>query len=274
MAGLDRMIRVAATTKLVPEARPFRIDSPGSKDAVLLLHGFTGHPRELSTVGACLAKAGFTVLAPRYPGHGTNRRDFLASSARDWLRRAVDSYLDLAAEFDKVHVLGHSMGGLIATIVAAAFKAPRLVLLAPAFDFPDSGVALSPFLAPFIPVLRRGRPLPESERDPARRKLHADYWSDDLVAGAANLNRILRRARRDLPRLVSDILVLVGDKDDVVLPSVGAYVQKRAGAAASIEARSIAGAGHIFPFDSYADEAAGLVMAWMTKNPARRAGPA
>ena len=133
MSKLDHLFKTKAITRLVPEARPFRTDPAGAKAAVLLLHGFTGIPRELSIVGASLVDAGYAVLAPRYPGHGTNRADFMATSAEDWVRRAIDSYLDLRAEYDTVHVLGHSMGGLIATIVAVTFNSPRLVLLAPAF---------------------------------------------------------------------------------------------------------------------------------------------
>jgi carboxylesterase len=263
MAGIDRMVEALAGTRLIAEARPFRLEVSGAKEAVLLLHGYTGNPRELATLGSSLAQAGYTVLAPRYPGHGTNRRDFLASSAEDWLRRALDSYLDLAADHGRVHVLGHSMGGLIATIVAAVFKAPKLLLLAPAFEFPTVGVALAPLIAPFRPVIRRGRPLAESETDPVRRRMHADYWSDDLVSGLAQLHRLLRRARRDLPLLGSDILVVAGERDDVVLPTVGSYVQRRARAARSVEAATIAGAGHLFPFDADAENTALLVREWM-----------
>lgn len=265
MPTLDRLFKTKAVTCLVPEARPFRADPAGAKEAVLLLHGFTGIPRELASVGAALAEAGYAVMAPRYPGHGTDRADFLASGAADWVRRAIDSYLDLRSEYETVHVLGHSMGGLIATIVAVTFNAPRLVLLAPAFKFTNAGVALSPLIARFKPVIRKNRPLLDSETDPVRRKLFADYWADDLVAGAAQMKLVLREARRDLARVHSRVLVVVGEADDVVPASVAAYVQEKARGAASFDAKRLPGAGHLFPFDARAAECSGLVREWMTR---------
>jgi carboxylesterase len=263
MSKLDRLLQTKATTRLVPEARPYRVEPRGAKEAVLLLHGFTGIPHELSIIGSSLAEAGYACLAPRYPGHGTDRADFLATGAEDWLRRALDSYLDLRSEYENVHVLGHSMGGLIATIVAATFNAPKLVLLAPAFKIGGSGLALSSFIAPFRPVIRRNRP--NEETDPARRQLFADYWADDLVSGVVQLKLLLKAARRDLERVHSKLLVVVGTKDETVPASVALLVEKRAMGAASFESKSIAGAGHLFPFDAYSAQAALIVREWMTK---------
>jgi carboxylesterase len=263
MSKLDRILKTKATTRLVPEARPYRVDPRGAKEAVLLLHGFTGIPRELSIVGASLAEAGYACLAPRYPGHGTDRADFLATGAEDWLRRALDSYLDLRAEYESVQVLGHSMGGLIATIVAAMFNAPKLVLLAPAFKA-GAGVSLAPLVAPFRPVIRRHRP--NEETDPARRLLFPDYWADDLVSGAVQLRRLQRAARRDLERVHSKVLVVVGSKDSVVPASVARFVERKAMGAASFESKTLEGAGHLFPFDARSAETASIVQEWMQKS--------
>jgi carboxylesterase len=265
MAKLEKLLRTKASTRVIYEARPFRIDPPGAREAVLLLHGFTGIPSELSIVGTALAETGFAILGPRYPGHGTDRADFLASDAEDWLRCAIDSYLDLRADYDTVHVLGHSMGGLIATAVATIFDAPKLVLLAPAFEL-SQGFGLARLLGRFKPVIRRGRPLPETEAsDPARRKLHADYWADDLLAGKIELARLFDACRHDLPRLRSKVLVIVGEADDVVPPIVADYIKGRARNVASFEARTIVNGGHLFPFDAHSAETATIVKAWFSK---------
>lgn len=264
MSKLDRILKTKATTRLVPEARPYRVDPTGAKEAVLLLHGFTGIPRELSLVGASLAESGYACHAPRYPGHGTDRADFLNSGAEDWLRRALDAYLDLASEYKTVHVIGHSMGGLIATLVAATFNSSRLVLLAPAFKAVGTGLALSPLIAPFKSVLRRNRP--NVETDPVREQLFADYWADDLVAGAVQLLRLQKAAQRNLSRIHSRVLVVVGSKDDVVPASVAQYVERKALGAASFEAKTIEGAGHLFPFDTYSAKACAIVREWMSRD--------
>jgi carboxylesterase len=264
MARLHRSLRTKASTRLVPEARPYRVDPQGATEAVLLLHGFTGIPRELSTLGDALAGKGYACFAPRYPGHGTDRADFYATGAEDWLRRAIDSYLELRSEYETVHVLGHSMGGLIATIVAATFNVPRLVLLAPAFMLTGQvGVSLSPLISVFTPIIRRKRE--NVETDPVRKELFAEYWKDDLVAEAAQLRRLQKAARRDILRVHSKILLLMGGKDDVVSASVAPYLEKRAIGAASFESKMIAEGGHIFPFDTGSGEAARIVVEWMRR---------
>lgn len=265
MSKFRRLLGTKASLRLLPEARPYRMDTPGAKEAFLLLHGFTGIPRELSKVGDALAASGYACYAPRYPGHGTDRADFMATGAEDWLRRAIDAYLELRSEYETVHVLGHSMGGVIATIVAATFNAPKLVLLAPAFKVDRAGLALSPIISLFKPVIRRSRPLPSSETDPARMKLHADYWSDDLVAGVAQMRRLIKQARRDAIRIHSKVLVVVGDKDETVPYSVAAYLEKRMIGASSLEIKTIVGGGHIFPFDARGEETASLVREWAAR---------
>lgn len=83
----------------------------GGEKAVLLIHGYTGSPREMLWLGTQLHKAGYTVSIPRLPGHGTNKEDFLATSWKDWLRRVYDEYLDLSEAYKTVYIGGLSMGG-------------------------------------------------------------------------------------------------------------------------------------------------------------------
>ena len=297
MARLESMLSLPPGAKVLGAALPIRRDPPGAKEAVLLLHGFTGHPGELALQAEALAAAGYAVSVPRLPGHGSCRADFLATDEGDWLRRALDAALELRADYGTVHLLGHSMGGLLAALVASALQdgaedaaargwaasrpggsaspgpagsaaaiaaAPRLVLLAPAFLLSKAGVAAAPFVAPFAPVLRRGRPVPASEaQDPVRAYLHGEYRSDDLVREAAALRRIQLAARRRLPALRSRLLVVVGSEDASVPPRVAAYIEAKARAALGVEVRLLPGAGHVFPFDARGAEAAALVAAWM-----------
>jgi carboxylesterase len=263
MSKIDRMVQIDAATKLVPGTEPVRGGNPGAKEAFLLLHGFTGFPAEMNTLGMALAELGFAYASPRYPGHGTNRADFSATRAEDWLRRALDSYLELRADYEAVHVLGYSMGGLIAALAATAFDAPKLVLLAPAFASAARGEGWVPLVAPFMPVRRQGRP--NDAPDETRRLLFADYYADDLVAGAAQLLRLRKAGRRALPRLRSKTFLLVGSEDTIVSPSVGDYVGKRARRAAAFESRILEGAKHSFVFDERASETAIIVRDWVSR---------
>jgi carboxylesterase len=86
---------------------------------VVLVHGFTGTPYEVGYLGAKLAAAGYTVRAPRLPGHGTTLADLDATTWEDWaaaVERAVDA---LRVRCRHVAVVGQSLGGLLALHVAS-----------------------------------------------------------------------------------------------------------------------------------------------------------
>ena len=100
------------------KADPF--DLVGDDDVgVVLVHGFTGTPFEVRYLGERLAEAGFTVRAPRLPGHGTTLADLDATRWQDWaeaVERAVDALL---MRCRRVAVVGQSLGGLLALHVAS-----------------------------------------------------------------------------------------------------------------------------------------------------------
>lgn len=259
MTRLKKLLDTHADIKLIPEAGPYRFAPENAREAVLLCHGFTGIPRELAKVGENLAKQGNASYAPRYPGHGTDRRDFLATGAEDWLRRAVDAYLELAAEYETVQIVGHSMGGLIASLVAERFNAAKLVLLAPAFAV-YSPLWQATLLSKFTPVIRRNRENKES--DPVRQRMFDDYWKDDLIAGAAQLRLLQKAAIRILPSLKSRTLVLTGEKDSVVPGSIQPLIKARCTAVKSIDFAVIPGADHDFPSGFGSDQACQKILAW------------
>jgi alpha-beta hydrolase superfamily lysophospholipase len=221
------MFEAAAGTRLLHASLPFRIDPPGAKEAVLLLHGFTGQPWELSDVGKLLAGSGFAVYAPRYPGHGTRRVDFLATRAEDWARRAIDAYLELRADYRTVHVLGHSMGGLIAIahVMDHPGEAKLLMVSSPglgvAIAVPKWKDTLGQVMSKVWPSLAipTGISATLLSRDPA---VVSAYTADPMVTKSATArwytefletqNRSLAAARA----LALPVFHQYGDKDELV----------------------------------------------------------
>ncbi len=221
---------------------------PGAADAVLLIHGYTGYPAELEFIADGLVRAGHTVCAPRLPGHGTDRADFLRTGADDWIRRARDAYIELAEEYGKVRVVGHSMGGAIAAILAADYQPDSVALLAPAVEMVDKRIWLTPLISVFAPVIRMDAAPPPDDSEGERLRLHREYRSDQLTGQAAQLLRVMRAARAALPRIRSRILVLTGEYDAAVPASAALRVKSEAKNAAEIRHETILGAGHLFPF--------------------------
>lgn len=98
-------------------AEPFFL--PGGRTGVLLIHGFTGLPAELLLMGKYLQAQGYTVLGVRLAGHGTTAEDMSHMTGEDWLDSVRDGYALLRGCCDRVVAGGHSMGGLLALLLAA-----------------------------------------------------------------------------------------------------------------------------------------------------------
>ncbi|MCG8477833.1 MAG: alpha/beta fold hydrolase [Spirochaetales bacterium] len=214
-------------TTMIAGARPLSLEGDPARPAVLLLHGFTGYPGELRFVAEELNGAGYTVAVPRYPGHGTNSGDFRSTSWRDWWRRALDVYLELKTRHDRVVVAGLSMGGLIATLLAARYPVAGATLLAPAFLVSNRLVSLTPVLRFIVPPVKAQTS--EVYDDPERRHMADEYWNWRWPHQTASLYYLIRRARKALPAVACPSLLIASRTDRTVPVAVAPFVERRIG---------------------------------------------
>jgi len=103
---LDFMERVGSGLFLLQRYDP-------NRPTVLLVHGQGGGPRDWSTLASALRRKGMQVLIAYYPS-GVD-----LDVVRDWLAEGI---LELRTRWglDSLHVVGHSMGGLIARSLTEA----------------------------------------------------------------------------------------------------------------------------------------------------------
>jgi carboxylesterase len=224
--------RIPADTKVLRTALPRRFPGRSSvaDEAVLVIHGFTGWPGELAFLGERLSGAGLAVSIPRLPGHGTNAHDFMQTGWRDWLRAATDAYLELAAGHPRVHLVGFSMGGLLAILLASRFPVGRLALVAPGVRISNPLLPLSPLFALFMRRMKWPDAKPEGRVDPEDEAVLArEYWSWRFGSQSASVFKLQRMANRALARVTADTLVVLGGKDPTVPLSAWQLVKARIG---------------------------------------------
>jgi len=118
-------------TGILAGGNAFFLEGKDRRKAVLLIHGFADTPYDMKPVGEYLAANGIASYSPLLAGHGTSARDLEGTGWRDWVTSAEDAYLDLSLHYDRVYLVGFSMGGNIAIHLAARYDTAGIVLLAP-----------------------------------------------------------------------------------------------------------------------------------------------
>lgn len=178
-----KLRRIPRDTAALDSTLPLLL--PGGREGALLIHGFTGSPMEVAGLAQRLHAAGLTVSVPRLPGHGTRGDDFLQTGSRDWLRAAVDAWADMKGRCDTVHLIGHSMGGILAVLLASHFPVGRLVLVAPALRASNPLLAITPILGLLVRKVRWPVTTTRSVTDPDTAVLAREYWAWRFPAGCA-----------------------------------------------------------------------------------------
>lgn len=139
--------------------RSFESTPASPRGGVLLLHGLSDSPYSLRHLATLYEDAGYAVIAPRLPGHGTVPAGLLRVRHEDWhavVRVAMRALRSRVGASAPLHVVGYSNGAALAVVYAAeaamaddaALPRPdRLVLLSPMIGVSRAAWLLQPLSA-------------------------------------------------------------------------------------------------------------------------------
>ncbi len=142
---------------IIPTAEPFYL--PGNKIGCVLVHGFTGSPKEMRWLGEFLNEKSITVIAPRLAGHATEPGDMQRSNWQDWITSVEDAYHLLRPNVEKLFIIGLSMGGILASITASYLQFEGLITISTPYEIPQKDWRLRYVrqLALFMPRVDKGQ---------------------------------------------------------------------------------------------------------------------
>lgn len=228
-----------------PGAEPFCAD--GGPVGVLVCHGFTGSPWTVRPWAEHLAAAGFTVRAPRLPGHGTTWQDLNRTGWRDWYGEVERAFDELSGRCTEVFVTGLSMGACLAFRLAQTKG-----------DAVSGLVVVNPSLAPdtrlFIlaPVLKHVLPsLPGIAGDIKKPGGDERGYERVPVRAAATLPPLWKLTARHLGEVSQPLLVYRSTVDHVVGP---ASMRVLTAALPAAEVRPLPDSYHVATLDNDAPE--------------------
>ena len=108
------------------------------RKAVLIIHGFAGGVYDEESLQYYLnSRMGIDVYSFTLPGHERNLSHDV--TYQDWID-STEKHIELLIHkgYRTIYVVGHSMGGVLATYAAIKYKqVKKLVLAAPAFQYLD-----------------------------------------------------------------------------------------------------------------------------------------
>lgn len=197
-----------------PHLDPSPRHLPGNEIGVLLIHGYTATPAEVSLLGDFLHDRGYTVSCPLLPGHATTIEQFHQVKWQDWVDHLESKYQELLSDCSTIFVGGESLGGLLS--IYLGLKHPDisgLILNAPAL-YPRSRLAsLVPVLKYFIKTRVKNR----IASNPVVDQRWQGYTVDSLPA-ASQLIRLQQTIRKSLQGISQPTIIFQGLLDETVKP--------------------------------------------------------
>jgi carboxylesterase len=209
-----------------------------SSGGCLLVHGFVGGSNNFADLPERLAERGWHVRVMRLPGHGTSPRDFENLQADDMVQAVRAELIAMHRRHRIVVLVGHSMGGTLATLAASEIRVNRLVLAAPYFGVTYRwyyGLAPEDWNALLSPVVRwvyKGKLFLQVNRTEAKDKIVSYTWVPSR--GLSTLTSLGRWAGSAdvLARIVCPVLTIHSSGD---VAASQAATQKAVDAMASPE---------------------------------------
>jgi pimeloyl-ACP methyl ester carboxylesterase len=233
---------------------------------ILLIHGACSHPAHMTPWAEYFRVAGYRCVVPALPGHVPTDRQALS-------RLTLDDYVaalgEVHARFDEPPiVMGHSIGGLLAQILAATADCAALVLLS---SVPPGRIPvrldLTAHALPLIPKILAGRPFRPSKESVRAVALHGllQAEQDELLAdfthesGRAFRAIALGRTRVDARAVRCPVLCVAGSADRLLPP----VVAERLAARYNGDHIVVPGGGHWLLAGSLLGIVARQVLAWI-----------
>jgi pyruvate dehydrogenase E2 component (dihydrolipoamide acetyltransferase) len=285
-AGLAREAASATQAGPQPEkinvgGRTLRYLKHGEgNDAAVLIHGFGGELNNWLFNHEPLA-ANRRVYALDLPGHGESTKD-VGAGTLDELAQTVAAFMD-AAGVGPAHLVGHSMGGAVALMLA--LREPQRVLSLALVSSAGLGTEIdAAYVEGFVTANNRNTLKPHAAKLFADAGLVTRRMIDDLLKykRLEGVDRCLRtlgknlvadgrqvtNLRDALGRLSQPVLVVWGG-DDPIIP-----VSHATGLPSSVAVEVIAGKGHMVMLEAAGDVNRLLAAFWDGwRDPHGKAGP-
>lgn len=191
-----------------------------AKLACLLIHGYGGTPEEMQGLAGALQSVGIATHAVCLAGHNSTEEDFTATFFPDWQRSAEEAYDALAGQYEKVMVVGFSMGGTLALHLGKVRCPVAIITLAaPIYLYSFHPFIMTDWRLPFIGIIKRFKaqwPLPPCPPEILEIAPWKGHGRVIFLPQVHSLLHGMTVVGKDLHKIQAPILLLHARKDGTV----------------------------------------------------------
>lgn len=204
---------------------PFSYKSKDSQTCVITLHGFSSAPAEVKQMAKFIHKHGFNVYAPRLKGHGTNPKDLKETSWQDWYLSLSRAIAIATLQYKKVYIVGFSTGGLLALLSTKKcyIEFAGIICINAALHLNDIRMKAVPAVSFWNDIVRAFNAQEYSKEYVPNSAENPDInYDKHYIQSIEQLNALMKKTQKNLPKILTPILILQAKNDPVVNP-ISAY---------------------------------------------------
>ncbi len=238
-------------SQIIQTAEPFFFLGDSTKPACLLVHGFTGAPKEMRLLGEFLNQHGYTCLGVRLTGHATVPEDMVRSRYTDWMASVEDGYHLLRGVSQNIILIGLSMGGVLSLLMSTKLQVMGVVAMSTPLALPrDYPIWMLKLVSVFKKFNPKGKGKPGSgwfDKDAYRDQVS---YPQNPIRSTAELKKLILEMRAALPNVHAPVLLMHSKDDAYVLPENMERIYAELVNAEGRTKLSIGGSGHVVTKDA------------------------
>ncbi|MFH2038189.1 MAG: alpha/beta fold hydrolase [Chloroflexota bacterium] len=235
--------------QIIPTAEPFFLPGVGAhaRTGCLLIHGFTGTPKEMRWMGEYLNRQGFSALGVRLSGHATQPEDMIRSRYLDWTASVEDGYNLLKETADRIFLIGLSMGGILSLLMSTRLKVAGVFAMSTPYRLPDDPrLRFIKQLSTFIKFMPKNDKTPDAGWFDKESFLEHKSYPKNPVRSIAELSLLMAEMRAALPIVDVPVFLVHSKNDDYVIKDSMQKIYDELGTTDK-QMLWVEGSGHVIP---------------------------
>ncbi len=201
--------------EILKGAEPFSYKS-SSDIGILLIHGISGSPYEMSYLGEKLSYSGFNVEAPRLTGNGTRWQDLNQVSYLDWIKDVETSLETLKKRASGIFICGLSMGGALTLYLAENHPEIKgIIIINHALLLKNALLTFLPVLKYFIPYTRKKSG--NASRSIKDKSINLVTYDRMPTGGVYELTKLVKIVKKDLSKIHQPALIFKSIEDSKLM---------------------------------------------------------